>query len=130
MANINHLEMGDQVKALPEIEVHKSFFGLCNSVIYKPTHSKVLVKQNEYTAEIGTLLKTILESDEETAVELLVKVPNTSANIGNFKLEACISADHEFAAVQLLQFVDFDYKPITSMKTYLGKTAAAFAAIF
>jgi pimeloyl-CoA synthetase len=50
--------------------------------------------------------------------------------MGNMKLQACISDDHQFVATQLLAFKDFGYKPVTEMKTYTGKTAEAFAQLF
>lgn len=53
MASINHLEMCDQLKALPEIEIKKTCFGLFTQAVYKPSQSVIKVNQNEYSVEVG-----------------------------------------------------------------------------
>lgn len=130
MSKINHLEMGTEVMALEDIEVKKSFLGLSTKLIYKPTNSVVKVKENEYTAEDGKKLANILATEPENIEEAIQKFPISSIGIGNVKLEACISDDNQFAAVQLLNFKDFDYKPVSEVKVYTGKAAAAFAKLF
>ncbi|WP_158573495.1 hypothetical protein [Prevotella sp. AM34-19LB] len=50
--------------------------------------------------------------------------------MGNMKLQACLSDDHQFVATQLLAFKDFGYQPVTEMVTYTGKIAEAFAQLF
>lgn len=130
MSKINHLEMGAEVMALDDIEVKKSFFGLSTKLIYKPTNSVVRVKENEYTAEDGKKLASILSTEPENVEEAIMKFPVSTIGIGNMKLEACISDDHQFAAVQLLGFKDFDYKPVSEVRVYTGKAAAAFAKLF
>ncbi len=65
--------------------------------------------------------------DVEAAIS---KFPVSAISMGNMKLQACLSDDHQFVATQLLAFKDFGYKPVTEMKTYTGKTAEAFAQLF
>lgn len=130
MAKINHLEMGAEVMALEDIEVKKTFFGMSLKLIYKPTQSIVKIKENEYSAEDGRKLENILNTEPENVEETIQKFPVSAIGMGNMKLEACISDDHQFAAIQLLAFKDFDYKPATEMKVYTGKAAAAIAKLF
>ena len=130
MSKINHLEMGAEVMALEEIEVKKSFLGLSTKLIYKPTQSVVKVKENEYTAEDGKKLETILAANPENVEEAVQKFPVSAVGMGNIKLEACISDDHQFAAVQLLAFKDFDYKPVTKMRVFTDSAAQAIAKLF
>lgn len=130
MAKINHLEMGAEVMALEDIEVKKTFFGMSLKLIYKPTQSIVKVKENEYSAEDGRKLENILNTEPENVEEAIRKFPVSAIGMGNMKMEACISDDHQFAAIQLLAFKDFDYKPVTEMKVYTGKAAAAIAKLF
>lgn len=130
MSKINHLEMGAEVMALEDIEVKKSFLRLSTKLIYKPTNSVVKVKENEYSAEDGKKLANILATEPAHVEEAIQKFPVSSIGIGNVKLEACISDDQQFAAVQLLGFKDFDYKPVSDVKVYTGKAAAAFAKLF
>lgn len=130
MAKINHLEMGADVMALNDIEVKKGFLGLSCKLIYKPTNSVIKIKEKEYSAEDGKKLGNILSAapdDVETAIN---KFPVSAINMGNVKLEACLSDDHQFVATQLLSFQDFGYKPVTEMVVYTGNTAEAFAKLF
>ena len=131
MANINHLEMYDQLKALPEIEIKKICFGLFTKAVYKPSKSTVKVKQDEYSVEVGGQLRKMLKGDNNTIIELRNKGKKfRKSDMGNMRLDICLSKDHQFAGAQLLQFVDFSYQPITDMIVYEGKTAEAFAELF
>lgn len=130
MSKINHLEMGAEVMGLDEIEVKKGFLGMSTKLIYKPTNSVVKVKENEYSAEDGRKLENILHTESENVEQAIRDFPVSRIGMGNMKLQGCISDDHQFAAVQLLAFKDFDYKPISEVHIYKGKTAEAFATLF
>ena len=129
MSKINHLEMGAEVMGLDEIEVKKGFLGMSVKLIYKPTNSVVKVKENEYTAEDGRKLENILCTEPENMEQAIHDFPVSSIGMGNYKLQACLSADHQFVAVQLLAFKDFDYKPVSEVHIYKGKAAEAFATL-
>ena len=53
MASINHLEMCDQLKALPEIEIKKTCFGLFTQAVYKPSQSVIKVNQEKLFLNAG-----------------------------------------------------------------------------
>jgi len=42
---------------------------------------------------------------------------------GHFRLEFCLSDDHQFCALQLFRFSDFQYKPVFEPRFYEGKDA-------
>lgn len=130
MASIEHLEMGAALAALPEISVKKSFFGLKTTVTYNPTNSNVKVMSNEYSPEAGDRLETILRSDPEVVAEMIAKKPIEKSSLGQVRLDACISDDKQFAAVQLLRFSNLNYAPSTKMVVYTGKAAEAIATLF
>lgn len=130
MASINHLEMCDTVKALPQINIKKSMFGLSTKIVYTATGSKVNVQQQEYSVDAGTALARILKADTATVASLLEKANIQSSSIGNMRLEGCISEDRQFAAVQLLRFADFNYQPYSDVVVYEGKPAEAVARLF
>lgn len=130
MSKINHLEMCAEVMAQKDIDVKKSFFGLSTKLIYKPTNSTVKVKEEEYSAEDGRKLETILSAEPEAMEDLIKKFPVSGISMGNVKLQACISEDHQFVAAQLLGFKDFDYHPISEVKFFNGKIAETFARLF
>lgn len=130
MASIEHLEMSAALAALPEISVKKSFFGLKTDVIYIPTGSSVKVKINEYTTEMGDKLETILKANPDNVASMITKSNIEKANLGNVRLEACISDDKQFAAVQLLRFSQLNYAPSTPMVVLTGAAAEAIATLF
>ena len=130
MSKINHLEMGKEVMSLKDIEVKKTFFGLSTKLIYKPTNSAVKVKEREYSSEDGRKLENILAAEPNNVEMMLQKFPVSAISMGNMKLQACVSEDHQFVAIQILGFKDFDYKPLTGVKVFEGKAAEAFAQLF
>ena len=130
MAKINHLVMGAKVMALNEIEVKKGFLGLSTKLIYKPTNSEVKIKENEYSAEDGKKLETILASKPEDVADAISKHPVSVKELGNARLEACVSSDRQFAAAMLLSFKNLSYTPVTDLRVYEGKAAEAFAKLF
>lgn len=122
--------MGAKVMALNEIEVKKSFLGLSTKLIYKPTNSEVKIKENEYSAEDGKKLENILASKPENLDDAIRKNPVSVKELGNARLEACVSNDHQFAAAMLLCFKDLSYTPVTGLHVYEGKAAEAFTKLF
>ena len=130
MSKINHLEIGAEVMALDVIEVKKLFLGMSTKLIYKPTNSTVKVKTNEYTVEDGKRLEKILNTEPENIEATIQNFPVSNIGMGNVKLDACISDDCQFVAVQLLSFKDFNYQPISGVKVYTGKAAKAIAKLF
>ena len=130
MAKINHIEMGEDVMALNDVQVKKGFMGWSVKLIYKPTQSKIQIKEKEYTAEDGKKLQNILTAAPAEVEAAISKFPVSAISMGNFKLQACLSDDSQFAALQLLAYKDFGYKPVTDMKVYTGRTAEVFSRLF
>lgn len=129
MANIKHLEMAGAFSALPQVEIKKALLGLKTNIIYTPTHSKIHIIQDEYDTNNGKALQQIILADSEHINDIITKSNITKASIGNVRLDACISDDNQFVAVQLLHFVDLTYTPITEMKVFEGEIAAAIAKV-
>ena len=130
MAKINHIEMGEDVMALNDVQVKKGFMGWSVKLIYKPTQSKIQIKEKEYTAEDGKKLQNILTAAPAEVETAISKFPVSAISMGNFKLQACLSDDSQFAALQLLAYKDFGYKPVTDMKVYTSRTAEVFSRLF
>lgn len=130
MAKINHFVMGAQVMALDTVEVKKGFLGLSTKLIYKPTNSEVKIKEHEYSAEDGKKLENILASKPENLEDAIRKNQVSEKDLGNARLEACVSSDNQFAAAMLLSFQGLSYKPVTGLRVYEGKAAETFAKLF
>ncbi len=121
--------MAEAFCALPQVEIKKSLFGLKTSITYKPTQSNIQIVQNEYDVNNGKLIENILLSTPEKLAEEVGKKDITKAGIGKMRLDACVSEDKQFIAAQLLQFVGFNYVPVTDMKVFEGKAAEALSQI-
>ena len=130
MAKINHIERGEDVMALNDVQVKKGFMGWSVKLTYKPTQSKIQIKEKEYTAEDGKKLQNILTAAPTEVETAISKFPVSAISMGNFKLQACLSDDSQFVALQLLAYKDFGYKPVTDMKVYTGRTAEVFSRLF
>lgn len=122
--------MGEDVMALNDVQVKKGFMGWNVKLIYKPTQSKIKIKEKEYTAEDGKKLQNILTAAPAEVETAISKFPVSAISMGYFKLQACLSDDSQFAALQLLAYKDFGYKPVTDMKVYTGRTAEVFSRLF
>ena len=122
--------MGEDVMALNDVQVKKGFMGCSIKLTYKPTQSKIQIKEKEYTAEDGKKLQNILTAAPTEVETAISKFPVSAISMGNFKLQACLSDDSQFAALQLLAYKDFGYKPVTDMKVYTGRTAEGFSRLF
>ena len=130
MANIKKLEMGKAVSALPYINIEKSFFGLKQTIVYKPTNSEVQIVQYEYAADNGTMIQKLLNTKPSEAAELAEKVSMLDKTpMGNFRLDVCVSADKQFVALQLFQYSNLMFHPATDVKVYQGEDAKLMASI-
>ena len=51
-----------------------------------------------------------------------------SESSGNIRMDVILSEDKKFAAVQLFQFVPYNYQPITSVQYFINDDASAVVA--
>lgn len=124
MTNFSHMAMAGTIAANPKIEVKKRLFGLFNRVIYKPTRSSVVARRFEYSAEEGEQLKRLLDLQGE-ALEQRLKVQKQMhhVDLGSVELQTCYSLDHRFAALQLMNYRNLCYEPITAVRIFEGRDA-------
>lgn len=129
MANITKLEMAAALSADNRIEIKKGFFS--SKGIHVPSGQKLEVVVNEYDVNGAAAVETILKaSDDKLSAEIArVGVPHV-APIGNLRLEAVFTPDHQFAAVQAFRFADLRYKPTTEARFFEGESAQAIAQLF
>lgn len=114
MAKIKNLGIAEAVSSHPSIIIRHSFFGLFQTVIYEPSGSPVKIVVQDYSPIDGERLEKLLSLPiERLKSELETKGKPSSTAIGNFRLEACLSRDRLFCALQLFRFVNFSYIPVT-----------------
>ena len=123
--------MAEAIFANEKISVKKSFMGLSTSVVYTPTGSAVKAIGEEYNQEDGNKIEAVINAKDEN-LEVAVKAAAgvKPAAMSNIRLEGCLSADHEFVALQLLAYRDLRYSPITDVRIYEGKAAEMVSKLF
>ena len=130
MSNIKNLEMAKAVFAKSYISIKKSFFGLCQKVIYTPTNSQVKAVIQEYSADEGVRLEQLLSlPTDKLEAELASKGKPVITSAGNCQLQACVSDDRQFCAVQLFRFYEFVYHPLGEPRFFEGKEAETISKI-
>ena len=50
--------------------------------------------------------------------------------VSNVRVDAAVSADSQFAAVQLLRFMDYLYQPVSEVRMFEGPAAQAVCSLF
>lgn len=131
MPNIKNLEMADAVFSKNYIRIDNSFFGLSQKIVYVPTGSPVKVVKLEYSREEGERLEKLLSLPvNKLEAELASKGKPATTAVGNYQLQACVSDDRQFCAVQLFRFADLMYHPQAEPQFFEGEAAAAIARTF
>ena len=128
MSSIKNLEMAAALSAYQHIEIKKSLFS--TKAIYTPTQSQVKACILEYSPFEGERVARLLDMPlDKMAADIQQKgKPATGAN-GNFRLELCLSDDHQFCGRQLFRFGDFQYKPVFEPRFYEGKDVEPFTKL-
>ncbi len=128
MAKISKLEMAPALLSREDINVKSSFFGLTEKAVYTPTGSSLRVVTRDYQPETLARLERILDAGERMA-EVAAGENVQAVPVGNVRIEACISADRAFAAVQLLRFSNYLYRPVGEPRFYTGAEASMVATL-
>ena len=111
--------MAAAVSAYKNITIKKSLFS--TKVLYTPTGSTIKAMVLEYSPSEGEKVKRLLDMplDKMTADIEQKGKPKTGVN-GNFRLEVCLSDDHQFCALQLFRFADLCYSSLYEPRFYEG----------
>ena len=128
MSSIKNLEMAAALFAYPYITIKKSLFS--TKAVYSPTQSQIKVIILEYSSSEGERVERLLTMPLDKMAEGIVQKgkPAAGAN-GNFRLELCLSDDHQFCALQLFRFVDFLYHPVFEPRFYKDKDVETIALL-
>ena len=125
MANLNNLAMGNSIANDSRISTKASFFNLYKKHFYTPTQSPVKAQKKEYSPTDGVKLENALncKSPKERAAHIAALDAMNEVNLGNYLLEMCYSDDRQFCALQLNQFKQLRYEPVTPVCTFEGEEA-------
>ena len=130
MTSISNLEMAKALSSHPHVTIKRVFFSFIQRAIYQPTLSTIDVHIQDYTSEMGAKWEKILNTPEAQLKEVIKQVGEIQkADISNMRLEACISRDRQFLALQLFRFVDFQYHPMTEARFFEGEQVKLFESL-
>lgn len=130
MASINNLEMAETIANNSNIKISKGFLGIGSKATYTPTNSRLKAVINYYSAEDAqAFVKLIKMAEGEVISQAKKMTPPTKLSISNYRLEACVSDDNQFVAIQVLSYADFRNTPICDLKYFEGEAAQAIAAM-
>lgn len=130
MASIKNLEMAETISNNPNIKISKGFLGIGSKAIYTPTNSKLNAVINYYSAEDAQAFVKFINAAETEVASLAKKMtPPSKLSISNYRLEACVTDDKQFVAIQVLSYADFRNTPICDLKYFEGEAAQAIAAM-
>ena len=108
-----------------------SFFGLINRLVYAPTDSRLNFTCRYYAPILREELKELFALGGQVLEKRLAKMNRFEQAVnGNLLVECCVSADKEFAALQLKHFEQIDYQPISEVLFLQGESAMQAAKIF
>ncbi len=122
--------MWNTICADARISISKSLFGLRTTATYTPSNSVIDANTFEYSPADGERLKRLLDMpSEKLATSIGDFRPKPTVN-GNYMAEVCISRDGAFLAVQLLQFTQLSYGPVTGVLVFEGDAARSVKQLF
>ena len=108
-----------------------TFFGLINRLFYAPTDSRLNFTCRYYAPILREELKELFALGGQVLEKRLAKMNRFEQAVnGNLLVECCVSADKEFAALQLKHFEQIDYQPISEVRFLQGESAMQAAKIF
>ncbi len=123
MPSYKQLNMATVLVDHEDIIVSKKFFGIITQLVYRPTGSKIRARQVYYGPESLTALKVIVESEPKALRSKLDTFGSQQQAIGNVMLEACVSSDGNFAALQVMQFAGYVYRATTDIRFFTEEDA-------
>ncbi len=130
MARIKNLEMAETISNNPNIKISKGFLGMGSNATYTRTNSKLNAVINYYSAEDAQAFVKLINAAETEVASLAKKMTSPKKlSISNYRLEACVTDDKQFVAIQVLSYADFRNTPICDLKYFEGEAAQSIATL-
>ena len=131
MANVKSLEMAQEVFSHQHINVKKGFLGLSTTVTYQPTQSRISARQLEFSPIDGQKIQAVLGLTGDKLAEQVKETGRLSTvSNGNYRLDLAMSDDRKFAALQLFQFKQLGYEPVSRVFMLEGMDAESVLTLF
>ncbi len=118
MTTFKKLQMANTICADSRVDIRKSFFGLCTTLTYKPTQSIIDARQIELKPSDGNLLSQLMNDGIDALLKATSNLKLSPIVNGNYRLDVCISRDHQFVALQLMKYMQLNYEPVTDIMIF------------
>lgn len=129
MAKIKSAALAEALAGSKDIVVKKSLFGTKMQLV--ASGSKIDVKRYDYSLADGAVVEGLLaKSEAELQKALAGGGQPAQAPIGSLVAEVATSADHQWAAVQIMAYGGGLLNDRGPVRTYTGSHAALVAQIF
>ena len=129
MTTFNKLQMAHTICSDLRVSKRKSFFGLSATLTYNATHSIIDARQIELTQPEGDHLSRLMNAGSDTMLKAASSTKLKPIVNGNYRLDACISRDHQFVALQLLKYMQLNYEPVTDIMIFEHDEAQRISAM-
>ncbi len=127
MSKFSTIEISSLVALHPKVDVRR-LFGIIERVSYQPTHSRIESYRNYYALADAEFLQRIAEADDpRQCLTEQTEVHTTEAQ--EYRLDLCMSHDHEFAAFQVFQLLPDGYVPYSKLRFLEGDSAHVFESL-
>lgn len=131
MSSLSDMLMAGTALGDDRITLKKSFFGLCKTAVYQSTGSKMKAITLEFPPEWAPRLNHIMQTPDRDLYPVVAETGKlVEKSLGNVRLEALISADKQFAALQLFQFNDLRFQPSCPVRYFEGPAAEVISELF
>lgn len=98
--------------------------GLPGLMCYLPTGSQIRQREECYTRNSLDAITELLQPGEFAKAHAITPDMN-----GNIMVRMYYSKDHQFLALRLHQYVDFEYRPISSAEVFTGEIASDILSV-
>ena len=129
MSRFYSVEMAEAVSKYEQVEVKKSLFGLFSHAFYRPTQSRIDSVDMFFKRESKEDLELLLSVSASNVCEQLAHMKLCQVPNGNLRLEVCLSRDHKFVALQLSQFQNLLYRPLSEVIYFEGEIVENIATL-
>lgn len=129
MSTLNKLQMAHTICKDARVDTRKSFLGLCTTLTYNPTQSIIDARQIELTPSEGDQLSRLMNDGRDPLLKAAASIKLHPIVNGNYKLDVCVSRDHQFVALQLLKYMQLNYEPVTDIMIFEHDEAQRVSAM-
>ena len=122
------MEMAPQLLSRSDVSLKKGFLGFGTKLMYSPTDSPLKGEYYEFKGGIELQLMKVVKGDIAELKEMPDHfLKDNVSTLGNLRLDVVSSDDKKFIAVQLFNYDQYIYNPISDVKVFTDAEAQEIA---